>query len=105
LSDQAKEQLVRGVARAKKNNNQPAKYCAIITHFVFFLTRVQKSSSSKPSSLSEATAEKLTSNKLNNNRDIYIDSEDDFEGSGRKGEVRKRCFVCESISGERRKWN
>ncbi|KAG5679524.1 hypothetical protein PVAND_009087 [Polypedilum vanderplanki] len=43
----------------------------------------------KSSSLSEPKAEKLTSNKLNNNnRDIYIDSEDDFEGSGgRKGEV------------------
>lgn len=40
---------------------------------------------SKSSSLSGAKADKLTSN----NRDIYIDTdnEDDFEGSGKKGEV------------------
>lgn len=43
---------------------------------------------SKLSSLSEATAEKLQQNKLNNNRPIFIDdNDDDFEGSGRKGEV------------------
>lgn len=44
---------------------------------------------SKPSSLSEATAEKQYQNKLNNNnRPIFIDdNDDDFEGSGRKGEV------------------
>lgn len=42
---------------------------------------------SKISSLSQATAEKLQQNKLNTNKEIYIDNDDDFEGSGRKGEV------------------
>lgn len=38
------------------------------------------------SSLSDATAEKLQQNKLNN-RDIYIDNDDEVEGSGSRGEV------------------
>lgn len=44
---------------------------------------------SKQSSLSDSTAEKVQQNKLhNNNRPIFIDENDDeFEGSGRKGEV------------------
>jgi hypothetical protein len=39
------------------------------------------------SSLSDATAEKLQQNKLGN-RDIYIDNDDEVEGSGSRGEVR-----------------
>ncbi|CAH1711913.1 unnamed protein product [Chironomus riparius] len=42
---------------------------------------------SKISALSDSTAEKLQQNKYNNNKDIYIDNDDEFEGSGRKGEV------------------
>lgn len=43
---------------------------------------------SKLSALSDSTAEKLQQNKYNNNnKDIYIDNDDEFEGSGRKGEV------------------
>lgn len=41
---------------------------------------------SKLSSLSDATAEKLQQNKLNN-RDIYIDNDDEVEGSGSRGEI------------------
>jgi len=50
---------------------------------------------SKQSSLSDSTAEKVQQNKLhNNNRPIFIDENDDeFEGSGRKGEVHEDLRV------------
>lgn len=59
------------------------------TNAVHKLNIITISQRSKLSSLSEATAEKLQQNKLNNNnRPIFIDdNDDDFEGSGRKGEV------------------
>lgn len=54
---------------------------------------------SKQSSLSDSTAEKVQQNKLhNNNRPIFIDENDDeFEGSGRKGEVSHILFYTLNI--------
>lgn len=44
------------------------------------------------SSLSDSTAEKLQQNKLNN-RDIYIDNDDEVEGSGSRGEVSHKNYI------------
>lgn len=62
----------------------------------YFCNKLQRS---KPSSLSDSKTEKIQQNKLYNNQHLYIDDNDnDFEGSGGKGEVIVYIyFLCEKV--------
>ncbi|CAO1337121.1 unnamed protein product [Diamesa hyperborea] len=60
----------------------------ILITIVFVITGALADQTSKVSSLSDSTADRLQDSKLNSKDNIYID-EDEVEGSGRGGEIRE----------------